>query len=74
MNDNDIFAPGCEPNPSGILLCLQMLAEEAETLNLRRTVVALHAAAMTIEAEALDIAPSRLAFGCGGALAESQAN
>ncbi len=40
MNDEDSF--GCEATATGILQCLRMLADEAASLNLTRTLVALH--------------------------------
>jgi hypothetical protein len=51
---NDNFAPEFQPTASGILLCLRMLTEESLSLNLRRSVLALRAAALVIEAEAID--------------------
>jgi hypothetical protein len=52
MHKNDNFAPECKPTASGILLCLRMLADESLSLNLRRSVAALRAAALVVEAEA----------------------
>jgi hypothetical protein len=49
---NDNLAPDFQPTASGILLCLRMLSEESLSLNLRRSVLALRAAALVVEAEA----------------------
>jgi hypothetical protein len=54
MHRNDNFASDLQPTASGILLCLRMLTEESLSLNLRRSVMALRAAALVIEAEAID--------------------
>ncbi len=54
MYKNDNVAPDLQPTASGILLCLRMLTEESLSLNLRRSVLALHAAALVVEAEATD--------------------
>ncbi len=54
MHRNDNVAPDFQPTASGILLCLRMLTEESLSLNLRRSVMALRAAALVIEAEAVD--------------------
>ena len=54
MHKNDNVHLDCEPTASGILLCLRMLTEEALSLNLRRSVLALRAAALVIEAEGID--------------------
>jgi hypothetical protein len=56
MHENDNVALDCEPTASGILLCLRMLTEESLSLNLRRSVLALRAAALVVEAEAGDFA------------------
>jgi hypothetical protein len=48
---NDNFVPDVQPTASGILLCLRMLTEESDSLNLRHSVLALRAAAMVVEAE-----------------------
>jgi hypothetical protein len=55
MHKNDKVAPHCLPTASGIELCLHMLTEEALSLNLRRSVLALRAAALVLEAEAGDM-------------------
>jgi hypothetical protein len=51
MHKTDDFMTDCQPTQSGILLCLRMLTEEALSLNLRRSVLALRAAALVLEAE-----------------------
>ena len=55
MYENDNIAPDCKPTASGILLCLRMLTEESLSLNLRRSVSALRAAAFVVEAEAASV-------------------
>lgn len=45
----------CMATPSGIMQCLRMLAEEAATLNLSRTLLAIHAALQTCEHEGGDM-------------------
>jgi hypothetical protein len=55
MHKNDDVAPNCLPTASGIEMCLRMLTEEALSLNLRRSVLALRAAALVVEAEAGDL-------------------
>jgi hypothetical protein len=52
--ENDNVAPDIQPTASGILLCLRMLTEESLSLNLRRSVLALRAAALVVQAEATD--------------------
>ncbi len=54
MYENDNVAPDIQPTASGILLCLRMLTEESLSLNLRRSVLALRAAALVVQAEATD--------------------
>ncbi len=54
MHENDNIAPDFKPTASGILLCLRMLTEESLSLNLRRSVLALRAAALVVEAESAD--------------------
>ncbi|MBS0560504.1 MAG: hypothetical protein JSR21_10660 [Proteobacteria bacterium] len=54
-NDNDNDAPDCQPTANGILLCLHMLAEEAMSLNLLRSVEALRMAAKVVAAEVNDL-------------------
>jgi hypothetical protein len=44
----------CTATPSGIMQCLRMLAEEAATLNLSRTLLAIHEALQTCESEGAD--------------------
>ena len=66
MHKNDNLESDCQPTASGILLCLRMLTEEALSLNLRRSVLAIRAAALVVEADAGDMAalakpPRRLA-------------
>ena len=51
MHENDNIAPEIKPTASGILLCLRMLTDESLSLNLRRSVLALRAAALVVEAE-----------------------
>jgi hypothetical protein len=51
---NDNVVPDIQPTASGILLCLRMLTEESLSLNLRRSVLALRAAALVVQAEATD--------------------
>jgi len=51
MPDDDPFSPDCQAAASGILHCLQMLAEEADNLRLFRTRLALHQAIRTCQAE-----------------------
>jgi hypothetical protein len=66
MHKNDKVAPDCLPTASGIEMCLRMLTEEALALNLRRSVLALRAAALVVEAEAGDLdlmSPFGLRFG-----------
>ena len=41
----------CTASPSGIMQCLRMLAEEAATLNLSRTLLAIHEALQACESE-----------------------
>jgi hypothetical protein len=55
VHQNDNQAADCQPTASGILLCLRMLTEESLSLNLRRSVLALRAAALVVEAEAGDV-------------------
>jgi hypothetical protein len=55
MHKNDEILADCMPTASGILLCLRMLTEEALSLDLRRSVLALRAAALVMEAETSDI-------------------
>jgi len=52
--ENDNVAPDFQPTASGILLCLRMLTDESLSLNLRRSVLALRAAALVVQAEAAD--------------------
>jgi hypothetical protein len=52
--ENDNVAPDFQPTASGILLCLRMLTDESLSLNLRRSVLALRAAALVVQAEAMD--------------------
>jgi len=59
MNDNDNFPPECQPTANGILLCLGMLADEAMSLNLTRSVTSLRAAIATVEGEVRAIAAAR---------------
>jgi hypothetical protein len=54
VQKDDSFSPEFQPTASGILLCLRMLTEEAVTLNLRRSVLALRAAALVVEADVID--------------------
>jgi hypothetical protein len=54
MHKDNKVAPNCQPTASGIEMCLRMLTEEALSLNLRRSVLALRAAALVVEAEAGD--------------------
>jgi hypothetical protein len=54
MTDDDSISRELQPTASGILLCLRMLTEEALTLNLRRSVLALRAAALVVEADTLE--------------------
>jgi hypothetical protein len=54
MHKIDEIVTDCQPTQSGILLCLRMLTEEALSLNLRRSVLALRAAALVVEAETSD--------------------
>jgi len=53
MTDDDPFASECEANASGIMQCLQMLAEEAASLRLSRTLAALREAIDVCAAENL---------------------
>ncbi len=55
MHENDNVAPDCQPTAAGILLCLRMLTEESLSLDLRRSVLALRAAALVVEAESGEI-------------------
>ncbi len=52
MNDEDSFR--CEATATGILQCLRMLAEEAASLHLTRTLVALRNAIDACASERLD--------------------
>ncbi len=52
MNDDDSLA--CEATATGILQCLRMLAEEAASLQLTRTLVALRTAIDACASERLD--------------------
>jgi hypothetical protein len=54
MTDDHSISRELQPTASGILLCLRMLTEEALTLNLRRSVLALRAAALVVEADTLE--------------------
>jgi hypothetical protein len=54
VHKNDNVAPEFQPTASGILLCLRMLTDESLSLNLGRSVLALRAAALVVEAEATD--------------------
>lgn len=49
MHDDDHLA--CEATATGILQCLRMLAEEAATLQMSRTLIALREAIQTCAAE-----------------------
>ncbi len=55
MHKIDEIVTDCQPTQSGILLCLRMLTDEALSLNLRRSVLALRAAALVVEAETSDM-------------------
>ncbi len=55
MHKTDDIVTDCQPTASGILLCLRMLTEEALSLNLRRSVLALRAAALVVEAETSEL-------------------
>jgi len=61
-SDNDNEAPDCQPTANGILLCLHMLAEEAMSLNLQRSVEAIQIVAKVVETEIGEL-PAGL---CGG--------
>lgn len=52
MNDEDMLS--CDATATGILQCLRMLAEEAESLQLTRTLVALREAIETCVEERTD--------------------
>jgi hypothetical protein len=51
MAEDDPFAPECEADAGGIMQCLQMLAEEAASLRLSRTLAALREAIDVCAAE-----------------------
>ena len=51
MAEDDPFASECEANAAGIMQCLQMLAEEAASLRLSRTLAALREAIDVCAAE-----------------------
>jgi hypothetical protein len=57
MHKMDEIVTDCQPTASGILMCLRMLTEEALSLDLRRSVLALRAAALVVEAETADMEP-----------------
>lgn len=44
----------CDATADGIMKCLRMLAEEAASLNLARTLTAIHEAALTCQNESGD--------------------
>lgn len=50
---NDDAEQTCLATASGIMHCLRMLADEAASLNLSRTLVAIHEALQTCESEGL---------------------
>lgn len=52
MNEDDSLS--CDATATGILHCLRMLAEEAESLRLTRTLLALREAIETCSAERTD--------------------
>lgn len=52
MHEDDSLS--CDATATGILQCLRMLAEEAESLRLTRTLVALREAIETCSAERTD--------------------
>ena len=54
LDDADDAAPDCGPSAEGILRCLQMLADEAATLGLPRTLEALCRAQAACAAETSD--------------------
>ena len=54
QDDADDAAPDCGPSAEGILRCLQMLADEAATLCLPRTLEALCRAQAACAAETSD--------------------
>jgi len=51
MIEDDLFTSECEANASGIMQCLRMLAEEAASLRLSRTLAALREAIDVCAAE-----------------------
>ena len=51
MSDDETQHPDCDPNAIGIIHCLHMLAEEAGSLQLARTMRALREAIAICEAE-----------------------
>jgi hypothetical protein len=58
MADDEPFSADCRPTTTGILQCLQMLAEEAENLHLLRTELALRKAIRACTAERNRLNPS----------------
>jgi hypothetical protein len=61
MNDDDPFASDCRVSTSSILQCLEMLADEADHLQLARTHLALRKAIRACQAENKRLAPGRSA-------------
>jgi hypothetical protein len=51
MTEDDTFTSECEANAAGIMQCLRMLAEEAASLRLARTLAALRQAIDVCAAE-----------------------
>lgn len=51
MTEDDTFTSECEANATGIMQCLRMLAEEAASLRLARTLAALREAIDVCAAE-----------------------
>ena len=51
MTEDDTFTSECEANAAGIMHCLEMLAEEAASLRLGRTLAALREAINVYAAE-----------------------
>jgi len=57
IESEDDGEAGCDATADGILQCLQMLAEEATSLNLGRTLAAIQQALAVCQEEALEAAP-----------------
>jgi hypothetical protein len=55
MDEDDLCSSACEADATGILHCLRMLAEEAASLRLMRTLAALRQALDVCAAEKVNV-------------------